>query len=138
MATKAERFRAAAERKGLRQPRRKTPRGPGMRRRSIDTRLPGVSGDDRRWGGASTGARNRTEHAEHKATYAYEDSNADVARPSRKSTRASSRHLIKPDNPLKSKVLLRATSPTARSGQRPRVKSRRPMAPRAGAALRWR
>jgi hypothetical protein len=118
MATKAERFKAASERKGLRDSKRKTPRGPGTLKTTADTSKPGVGSDDRRWGGDSTGARNRSKHAEQTATYGYEDSNADTARPSRKSTRGGSRQHIKPDNPLKNKQLLKHTSPKNRSQHR--------------------
>jgi len=119
MATKAERFRAASERKGPREiKRRKTPRGPGTLKATADTTQPGVGADARRWGGNSTGARNRSKHAGEKATYSYEDSNAATGRPSRKSTRSGSRQHVKSDNPLKNKVMLRATSPAARSQQK--------------------
>ena len=118
MATKAERFKAASERKGLRDVKRKTPRGPGTLKTTADTSKPGVGSDARRWGGDSTGARNRSKHAEHKAVYGYEDSNADTARPSRKSTRGASRHHIKMGSQLQSKALLKHTSPKSRSQQK--------------------
>src|SRR5688500_16471975 len=124
MATKAERFKAAAERKGPREVKTKTPRGPGTLKTTADTSKPGVGSDARRWGGDSTGARNRSTHAAQKATYGYEDSNADTACPSRKSTRAGSRHHVKPDNPLKNKQLLKHTSPKNRSQHKDGAKGR--------------
>jgi hypothetical protein len=118
MATKAERFKAASERKGLRDSKRKTPRGPGTLKTTADTSKPGVGSHERRWGGDSTGARNRSKHAEQTATYGYEDSNADAARPSRKSTRGASRHHIKHGTQLKSKHLIKHSSPKERSSRR--------------------
>src|SRR5262245_33215337 len=81
MATKAEQFRAAAERSGPRLPsERSRRRAPGL---VVDTSRPGVSASARKKGGSSTAARNRAGHAARKASFALEDSLA-PKRPSRK------------------------------------------------------
>jgi len=81
MATKAERYRAEQERSGP----KKTAKPRRRRDTPPDTASPGVSAADRKAGGASTAARNRSTHAAKKATYALEDSA--TGRPSRRSSR---------------------------------------------------
>ncbi len=115
MATRAENFKSASERKGGGQPKTKKPRGGRRLAATADTTKPGVGADARRWGGESTGARNRSKHAERKAAYALEDSRAVTSRPSRKSTRGSSKQHIKPDAALKNRALTRSVSPKARA-----------------------
>ncbi len=108
MGTKSERFRYQAERSGPGRPKKdKAPR----RDVPVDTAQPGVSATDRKAGGASTAARNRSKAAARKAAYALEDSKK---RPSRKSTRGASNRQ-KPDSNLKRRQTRRASSPGERA-----------------------
>src|SRR4029453_18567384 len=66
MATKAERYRAEQERSGP----KKTAKPRRRRDTPSGTASPGVSAADRKAGGTSTAARNRSKHAAKKATYA--------------------------------------------------------------------
>jgi hypothetical protein len=113
MATKAELFRYRQERMGPDRPKR-----PPRRRRDdpVNTALPGTSADDRKAGGKSTGARNRSKSAARKALYMLEDSRA-PARPSRKSTRRGA-NKQKPDNPLRERAVRITTSPSQRARRR--------------------
>lgn len=118
MATRAERFRAAEQRK-RHQPdpaieSTKKPRGGRRLAKTADTSKPGVAADDRRWGGESTAARNRTKRGAKNAPYALEDSRASTSRPSRKSTRRSN-DKIKHATQLQGRQLRRTTSPKARA-----------------------
>jgi hypothetical protein len=81
MTTKAKRFRYLSERSGPDKP--KKPRRP-RRDVPIDTSKPGTSAADRKAGGESTAARNRSLHASRKGVVKLEDSRT---KPSRKSTR---------------------------------------------------
>ena len=84
MATRAERFRAAVERSKE----KKAKRPPRPRRDDpVDTAQPGVSATDRKAGGASTAARNRSGQAGRRGGAKLEDSRS--GKPSRKSTRGS-------------------------------------------------
>jgi hypothetical protein len=114
MATRAERFKSAAERTGAAKPSDKKPRGGNRLSKTADTSKPGVGADARRWGGESTAARNRSKHAARSASYALEDSRAVTSDPSRKSTRASANR-IKPDSPLKNRITKKTMTPTARA-----------------------
>jgi hypothetical protein len=105
MATKGETFRSRQERSGSKQP--KKPRRP-RRDQPIDTSKPGVSATDRKAGGESTAARNRSARAAKKATVALEDSKTD--RPSRKSTRKSANR-SKPDSNLKRRQTRKTAAP---------------------------
>lgn len=64
---------------------KKAPRPKRRRDVPVDTSQPGVSATDRKAGGGSTAARNRSQHAAKKATYALEDSA--TGKPSRRSSR---------------------------------------------------
>ena len=72
MATKAEEFKAAVQRRRSKPPRRldRTP-PPGL---VVDTSRPGINATMRRKGGTSTAARNRAAHAARRATFALQDS----------------------------------------------------------------
>lgn len=111
MATKAERFRAEQERS-----KPKKPKARPRRRRDtpIDTAAPGVSATDRKAGGASTAARNRSQHAAKKATYALEDSA--TGRPSRRSSRRAANR-AKPGSNLTRQKQREVRSPEARAEQ---------------------
>ena len=113
MATKAELFRYRQERMGPKRPKR-SPR----RRRDypVNTAEPGISATDRKAGGNSTAARNRSNRSARKAPYMLEDSVA-RARPSRKSTRRGA-NKQKPDNPLRERQVRVTTSPSQRARQR--------------------
>jgi hypothetical protein len=113
MATKAERYRAAAERAKPGRPKQSKPR---KRTYGIDTAMPGVSVTDRRAGGTSTALRNRSYGK--KAAFAYEDTLA-PERPSRKSSRRSSNHQ-KAGATLRATTLLKQDAPTARHERRSR------------------
>ncbi len=80
---------------------------------SVDTSRPGVSASDRRAGGESTAARNRSKSAGKKAAFALEDSKGDA---SRKSTRKSANRQ-KPDSQLKQRQTRRASTPKSRAGR---------------------
>jgi hypothetical protein len=124
MATKAERFKAAEQRKRQNPGAKAKPKKPRGGRRlamTADTAAPGVGADARRWGGESTGARNVSKHAGRKAAYDLEDSRATSARPSRKSTRKSGNRQ-KHGAQLRSRELLRTTSPRARAERATRTR----------------
>jgi hypothetical protein len=86
-------------------PKKAKPAGP-------DTSLVGVSATAKKRGAGHTAPRNRSQHADRKATFALEDSA--TGRPSRKSSRASANH-IKPDNNLRRRQSRRTASPKARA-----------------------
>jgi hypothetical protein len=88
MGAKAQRFRYLAERSGPDKP--KKPRRP-RRDVPVDTSKPGTSATDRKAGGGSTAARNRSVHAARKGGVALEDSRT---KPSRKSTRRGKGHAV--------------------------------------------
>ena len=113
MATRAETFRYRQERSGPKQPKH-----PPRRRRDypVDTAKPGVSATDRKAGGNSTAARNKSKHAARKTPYMLEDSVA-KHRPSRKSTRRGA-NKQRQDVQLRERVMLAQTSPSARSRRR--------------------
>jgi hypothetical protein len=108
MATKAESFRYRQERKGP-----KRPKQPPRRRRDVpvDTARPGVSATDRKAGGGSTAARNRSKSAAKKTPYQLEDSRT---RPSRKSTRRGANRQ-RQDTQLRERELRLKTSPSQRA-----------------------
>jgi hypothetical protein len=116
MATKAERFKAAEQRKRQKpaDSKPKKPRGGRRLARTAHTAQPGVAADDRVWGGESTGARNVSKHAERKAAYDLEDSRASSGRPSRKSTRKSGNRQ-KHGTQQKTRQTMRTRSPRARA-----------------------
>lgn len=116
MATKAERYRAEQERSGPKKA------GKPKRRRDfpVDTAKPGVSATDRKAGGQSTAARNRSQHAAKKATYALEDSA--TGRPSRRSSRRAANR-AKPGSNLTRQKQRENRSPEA---QAERAKARAP------------
>jgi hypothetical protein len=108
MATKAQLFRYYEQRSGPKRPKR----APRPRRdQPTDTAKPGVSATDRRAGGDSTAARNRSKAAGKKAAYVLEDARD---RPSRKSTRRASNRQ-KPDSNLKRRQTRKTTSASARA-----------------------
>jgi len=109
MATKAETFRSKKQRSGPKKA--KSPRRP-RRDTVVDTAKPGVSATDRKAGGTSTAARNRSKKAGRKAGAALEDSAS--ARPSRKSTRKSANR-AKRDSNLARRATRKTTSPKARA-----------------------
>jgi hypothetical protein len=111
MATRAEEFKAAEQRKRPRLPERldRVP-PPGL---VVDTSLPGTSATLRRKGGLSTAARNRAAHAGRKASFALQDSLA-PARPTRKSTR-SGENRVKPENNYERRQKRRDSSPARRA-----------------------
>lgn len=109
MATKAEKFRSKVERSGPKKKKRPTKR---RRDVGVDTALPGVSASDRKGGGGSTAARNRSKKAGRKAGAALEDSTG--ARPSRKSTRKSANR-SKRDSNLARRATRKTTSPKSRA-----------------------
>jgi hypothetical protein len=100
MATKAERFKAAEERKGPKAEAKPKTRSEGPKHA---LRAP-----------ESTGARNVSKHASRKAAYDLEDTRASSARPSRKSTRKSGNRQ-KHATQLKSRQTMRTRSPRARA-----------------------
>lgn len=108
MATKSETFRYHAQRSGPGRP--KKPKPP-RRDVPVDTAKPGVSATDRKAGGDSTAARNRSDAAARKAAHALEDAKE---RPSRKSTRGASNRQ-KPDSNLKRRQTRRTSSPSERA-----------------------
>ena len=110
MATKGERFRYRMERSGP-----DLPKKPRRRRRDhpVDTSKPSVSATDRRAGGTSTAARNKSKAAAKKAPYVLEDSRT---RPSRKGTR-SSLNRQRPDNNLRRRAVRITTSPSQRASR---------------------
>ncbi len=110
MATKAEKFRSETERAGAKKP--KAPRKP-RRDVQVDTAKPKTSATDRKAGGSSTAARNRSKKAAGKAGAALEDSVASK-RPSRKSTRKSANR-SKRDTNLSLRETRKVTSPKARA-----------------------
>jgi hypothetical protein len=105
MATRAERFKAEAARAKPHKP-PKAGREPSPAKVLEGAAPP----EDRRYGGTSTSARNRS--LGHKATHALEDAVA-PGRPSRKSTRKSSHHQ-KAASSLTAREQLRAASPGRR------------------------
>ena len=115
MGTKAERHRAEQERSGP----KKSPKPRRRRDTPVDTALPGVSATDRKAGGGSTAARNRSNRAAKKATYAIEDSA--TGRPSRKSSRRAANR-AKPGSNLTRQRQREVRSPEARAE---RAKARR-------------
>jgi hypothetical protein len=117
MATKAERFVMEQQRS-----KRKKPKRPKRRRdTSVDTARPGVSATDRKAGGGSTAARNRSLHAAKKATYALEDSA--TGKPSRRSSRRAANR-AKPGSNLTRQKQREMRSPEARAEQA-KARSRR-------------
>jgi len=98
MATKAERFKAAEERKGPKAEAKPKTRSEGPKHA---LRAP-----------ESTGARNVSKHASRKAAYDLEDTRASSARPSRKSTRKSADHTKRTTN-QQLEAVRKATTPTA-------------------------
>jgi len=110
MATKAEKFRSTTERSGAKKP--KAPRKP-RRDVDVDTAKPKTSATDRKAGGTSTAARNRSKKAAGKASSALEDS-VPGKRPSRKSTRKSANR-SKPDTNLALRATRKTTSAKARA-----------------------
>jgi hypothetical protein len=111
MATKAERFRAEQQRSGAK---RKKARAKRRRDTPVDTAQPGTSATDRKAGGTSTAARNRSQHAAKKATYALEDSA--TGRPSRRSSRRAANR-AKPGSNLTRQKQRELRSPEARAEQ---------------------
>jgi hypothetical protein len=111
MATKADEFKAAAQRKHPRPPERldRTP-APGL---VVDTSRPGTSATLRRKGGLSTAARNRAAHAGRKASFALQDSLA-PARPPRKSSRGGENRM-KPESNYERRQKRRDASPERRA-----------------------
>jgi hypothetical protein len=110
MATKAERFLMEQQ---LAKP--KKPKQPKRRRDTpVDTAKPGVSATDRKVGGGSTAARNRSAHAAKKATYALEDSA--TGKPSRRSSRRAANR-AKPGSNLTRQKQREIRSPEARAEQ---------------------
>jgi hypothetical protein len=107
MATRGERFKAAQERSGPKRPKKPVP---PPRSYDADTSLPRVSASDRRHGGTSTAARNRS--LGRKATYALEDALAPKP-PPRKSTRRS-KHRQKAGTQEKAREELVMSSPSQR------------------------
>jgi hypothetical protein len=85
MATKAEKFKADAQRRAN-PPKKKRPARP-RRDVGVDTSKPGVSASDRKAGGESTAARNASKRAASKGGARLEDSAN--GKPSRRSTRKS-------------------------------------------------
>jgi len=110
MATRAETFRYRQERSGPKQPKH-----PPRRRRDypVDTAKPGVSATDRKAGGNSTAARNKSKHAARKTPYMLEDSVA-KHRPSRKSTRRGA-NKVKPAVQLWNRQMRATTAPSQRA-----------------------
>jgi hypothetical protein len=111
MATRAERFKASQQRSGPKRPKKPVPEPPSYQ---VDTSLPGMSASDRRHGGKSTAARNRS--LGRKATYALEDSLAPKP-PPRKSTRIS-KNRQKGATQLKARVQRAVSSPERRHDTR--------------------
>ena len=118
MATRAQRFRAEAQR-GAKPARSKQPK---RRRRDqpVDTALPGVSATDRKAGGGSTAARNRSARAGRKGGARLEDSA--TGKPSRKSTRKSAGRVKRTSNLQRREI--RATSSPSRRATRTRTRKR--------------
>jgi hypothetical protein len=118
MATKAQRFRAQAQRRA-RPPR--PPRPPRPRRdQPVDTSLPGVSATDRKAGGGSTAGRNASARAGRKGGARLEDSA--TGKPSRTSTRKSAGRSKRTTN-LQQRAQ-RATSAPSRQATRDRARRR--------------
>jgi hypothetical protein len=116
MATRAERFKSTTARHAQENQKAGKPsgkgqgKGGGKRTPSQAKRLAQASPpEDRRYGGTSTAARNRS--LGKKAIYSLEDS-ATPSRPSRKSTRAGGKNRVKAATPLTSRQKLKMTSPT--------------------------
>ena len=107
MATRAERFKSDTARKGSKPPSKranKTARTPS-RAKMMGNALPG---DERRYGGMSTAARNK-QQSPGEASYDLEDTRAPQP-PSRKSTRKSSEH-VKLGTALTGRQQLKLNSP---------------------------
>ena len=127
MATRAERFRAMAERKGEANRKGKA-NGLGKvnGEAKVQLRTPSYAQllaraappDQRRYGGISTGARNQSNGGS-KMTASYED-NLAPGRPSRKSTRRSGDAHMKAATPLTGRQLLRLNSPAHKHDERRR------------------
>ena len=111
MATRAERFKAATARNGKAsratagQKTTKTKKRIPSRAKLMSNAMPK---DERRYGGYSTGARNKKPNPS-EATYEFEDNRAPQP-PSRKSTRKSSEH-VKLATALTSRQKLKLNSP---------------------------
>lgn len=126
MATKAQLFKAAQQRKAAkeRSSDEKRPSKPQVRKRGdeeVDTSEPGVSASDRKVGAKSTATRNVSNRAAKKARAVLEESESGT--PSRKSTRKSGTR-TKSASRLERKVAGKSTSPSARArrsqaGRRP-------------------
>jgi hypothetical protein len=119
MATRAERFKSTTARHAETDSRTSPAKGKGgkgkngksggQRTPSTAKRLAQAApADERRYGGPSTAARNRS--LGKKAIYALEDTQA-PAKPSRKSTRRG-KNRVKAATPLTSRQKLKVTSPT--------------------------
>jgi hypothetical protein len=106
---KAEEFR----RETLR-PRPKKAKAKKKKPVTANTALPGVSATDKKRGAGHTLTRNRSQHADRKASFALEDSA--TGRPSRKSSRASANR-TKTDNNLRRRQTRRAQSPESRAAR---------------------
>jgi hypothetical protein len=120
MATRAERFKSTTARHAQQDAEVSPPRsgnGKSQGRKSESQRTPSrakrlaqaAPPDERRYGGPSTAARNRS--LGKKAIHALEDSKA-PAKPSRKSTRRGGKNRVKAATPLTSRQKLKVTSPT--------------------------
>jgi len=112
MATKAEKFKADAQRRA-KPPRAKQPARP-PRNVGVDTSKPGVSATDRKAGGNSTAARNASKRAGNKGGASLEDSAN--GKPSRRSTRKSEGR-IKQATSLTRKKRRAVRAPSARAAK---------------------
>jgi hypothetical protein len=116
MATRAERFKSTTARHAQENQQAGKPSGKGKGGKGVGKRTPSEAKrlaqasppEERRYGGASTAARNRS--LGKKAIYSLEDS-ATPSRPSRKSTRAGGKNRVKAATPLTSRQKLKMTSP---------------------------
>ncbi len=109
MATKSQLFRAQQQR-DAHPPKAKKPPRP-RRDVPVDTALPGVSASDRKAGGGSSGARNKSMRAQKKGGAKLESSA--TGKPSRKSTRKSTGRIKRTSN-LRLRAIRKATAPKTR------------------------
>ena len=116
MATRAQEFRALAERSGPK--RAKRPWKPKVQ--NANTALPGVSATDKKRGRGDTAARNVSMHAERHGGPALETS---ATTPSRKSTRKSVDH-TKRTTTQQLRAIQKASAPKTRAA-RARVRARK-------------
>jgi hypothetical protein len=120
MATRAERFKAATARNGSSKGSRTTEgQAKGKPKKRAPSRAKLMSNampkDERRYGGYSTGARNKKGNPS-EATYEFEDNRAPQP-PSRKSTRKSNEH-VKLATALTSRQQLKMNSPHSKHDRR--------------------